>query len=206
MSKVIKQMEMDALRGTFQGVRDLVVLSTSKLSCLGEHTLRSTLRQKKIRLHQVKNSLARRVFRELNLHVADDSPYWQKPTILAWGGTSVSELSREIETELKNPKRGALYKDKFTIKGAIADGHAVSFEQALKMPTRRRGHRPGDHAGIVAGSPAHEPGQGPRLDAGRPDQGAERKGGEGSCRGACRPVATTGPVVSWQARPLAATT
>src|SRR6202044_2109633 len=108
---------MDALRGTFKDVRDIVVLSTTKLTCLGEHTLRSTLRQKKIRLHMVKNSLARKVFRELNLHIADDSPYWQKPTVLAWGGSSVSELSREIEAELKNPKNGALYKEKVIIKG-----------------------------------------------------------------------------------------
>ena len=136
MSKVIKQMEMDALRGTFAGVRDLVVLSASKLSCLGEHTFRTTLRQKKIRLQMVKNSLARKVFREMDLHVADDSPYWQKPTILAWGTSSVSELSRAIEGELKNPKHLALYKEKVTIKGAIADGQPVSFDKALKMPTR----------------------------------------------------------------------
>ena len=56
--------------------------------------------------------------------------------MLAWGASSVSELSREIEAELKNPKNGALYKEKVIIKGAIADGQVVSFEQALKMPTR----------------------------------------------------------------------
>ena len=85
MSKVIKQMEMDSLRDTFKGVRDLVVLSTSKLSCLGEYTLRASLRKKNIRLQVVKNSLTRKVFREMNIHVADDSPYWQGPTLLALG-------------------------------------------------------------------------------------------------------------------------
>ena len=62
MSKFIKQMEMNALRETFQDVRDLVVLSVKGLNCHAEHTLRSTLRKKKIRLKQVKNSLTRRVF------------------------------------------------------------------------------------------------------------------------------------------------
>ena len=33
MSKVIKQMQMDAIRQTFDGVRDMVVLSIQKLDC-----------------------------------------------------------------------------------------------------------------------------------------------------------------------------
>jgi large subunit ribosomal protein L10 len=137
MSKVIKQMEMDALRGTFRGVRDLVVLSVSKLSCQGDYAFRAALRKKNIRLQVVKNSLTRKVFRDLDLHVADDSPCWQGPTMLAWGGGSVSELARAIEAELKHPKNGPLYRDKITTKkGAIADGQPVTFEQALKMPTR----------------------------------------------------------------------
>ena len=44
MSKVIKQMEMDALRNTFKGVRDLAVLSVSKLNSHGEYTFRAALR------------------------------------------------------------------------------------------------------------------------------------------------------------------
>ena len=39
MSKVIKQMEMDDLRRTFDGVRDLVVLTSNKLTAQGEYTL-----------------------------------------------------------------------------------------------------------------------------------------------------------------------
>src|SRR5947209_5799169 len=104
MSKVIKQMEMDDLKHTFASVRDLVVLNAEHLSAQGEYTLRASLRKKNIRLKQVKNSLCRRVFRELNLSVPDDSPYWAKATILAWGGSSISELSREIQGELKTPR------------------------------------------------------------------------------------------------------
>jgi large subunit ribosomal protein L10 len=137
MSKVIKQMEMAALRHTFKDVRDLVVLSTTKLTSLGKVTLRSSLRKKNIRLQMVKNSLTRRVFRELNLQVPDDSPFWQQPTMLAWGSTSVAELSQALESELKLPKNTPLYKDKVTIKGAIADGQSVPFEVAVKMPTRQ---------------------------------------------------------------------
>ena len=84
----------------------------------------------------VKNSLTRKVFREMNINVADDSPYWQGPTLLAWGASSVAELSREIDSELKDAKKGPLYKDKVTMKGAIADGQPVTLDQAMKMPTR----------------------------------------------------------------------
>jgi len=136
MSKVIKQMEMDALRGAFKDVRDLVVLSASKLTCLGEHTFRAQMRKKNIRLQVVKNSLTRRVFREMKLNVPDDSPYWQGPTMIAWGAGSIAELSREIDSELKDLKKGPLYKDKITRKGSIADGQPIPFERGLTMPTR----------------------------------------------------------------------
>ncbi len=140
MSKQIKQMEMDDMKGTFKNVRDMVVLSVEKLSSLGEYTLRAQLRKKGVRLKMVKNSLCRRVLKELNFNVPDKSPYWEKPTVLAWGGNSIAELSREIEGELKNPKNAALYKtkdhEKVVIKGAIADGTPVPFDVAIKMPTR----------------------------------------------------------------------
>jgi large subunit ribosomal protein L10 len=137
MSKVIKQMEMTALRQTFDGVRDMVVLKIKGLTCHADHQLRSTLRKKNIRLKVIKNSLTRRVFGEMGLGVKDDSPYWVGPTVLAWGAGSLAELAREIDAELKGPKTAPLYKDKVERKGAIADGLPVTFEQALKMPTRQ---------------------------------------------------------------------
>src|SRR5262249_10052189 len=107
----------------------------------GEYTFRAALRKKKVRVQVVKNSLTRKVFGELGIQIGADSPYWQLPTALAWGAGSISELSREIDSELKHPKNGPLYKSKegkpfVRIKGAIADGQPVPFEQALKMPTR----------------------------------------------------------------------
>lgn len=140
MSKVIKQMEMNALRSAFENVRDLVVLSAERLSSQGEYTLRAAMRKKGVRLRVVKNSLCRRVFKDLNLQVPDDSPFWEKPTMLAWGGSSIAELSRNIDGELNNPKMAGLYKDKekkprVAIKGAIADGSPVPFDQAKTMPT-----------------------------------------------------------------------
>jgi len=136
MSKVIKQMEMEALRNTFQDVRDAVILSVSGLNCQLETALRATLRKKNIRLKWVKNSLTRRVFEELGIRLGADSPIWVGPTAFAWGAGSVAELSRAIDDELKNSKNAAAYKDKINIKGALADGQLIAFEQALKMPTK----------------------------------------------------------------------
>ena len=136
MSKVIKQMEMTALRKSFEGVRDLVVLSAKGLSCLGDSTFRANMRKKNIRLQVVKNSLTRKVFGDIGLNVAAESAYWTGPTLLAWGAGSVAELSQAVEGELKLPKNAPLYKDKVRVKGAIADGQEVPFETALKMPTR----------------------------------------------------------------------
>jgi large subunit ribosomal protein L10 len=136
MSKVIKQMEMDALRDTFNGVRDAVVLSMKGLNCQLEGSLRATLRKKNIRLKQVKNSLTRRVFDNLGIPIGADSPMWSGPTTLAWGANSVAELSRAIDDELRKSKNAAAYKDKVNIKAALADGQVISFDLALKMPTR----------------------------------------------------------------------
>jgi large subunit ribosomal protein L10 len=136
MSKVIKQMEMDALRSTFQEVRDAVVLSVTGLNCQLEGALRATLRKKNIRLKMVKNSLTRRVFDDLGVRIGADSPMWIGPTAFAWGAGSVSELSRAIDDELKKSKNAPAYKDKVNVKGALADGQVITFEQALKMPTK----------------------------------------------------------------------
>src|SRR5262245_24524820 len=135
MSKVIKQMQMDALADTFRDVRDLVVLSIKGLGAQTDNQFRAALRKKKVRLQLVKNTFTRRVFGQLGLEIPADSPYWAGTTVLAWGAGSVSELSRAIETELKAPKTAPLYKDKVTIKGAIVDGMPAKFEDAIKMPT-----------------------------------------------------------------------
>jgi large subunit ribosomal protein L10 len=140
MSKAIKEMQMQDLRGTFANVRDMVVLSLNKLTSAGEYNLRASLRKKGIRLKTVKNTLCRRVFKDLNFSVPDKSPYWSQMTVMAWGAGSIKELSNEISSELKNPKNAGLYKDKdkerVIVKGAIADGSPVPFAEALKMPTR----------------------------------------------------------------------
>lgn len=128
MSKVIKQLQMDALKNDFNGVRDLVLLSTVGLGAIPDNQIRLGLRKKGIRLQMVKNSLARRVFGEMGLKVEKG---WEGgATTVAWGGTSIAGLAKEIETIAKKHEKV------FKVKGAVADGQEVPFDIALKMPTR----------------------------------------------------------------------
>jgi large subunit ribosomal protein L10 len=127
MSKVIKQMELAAMKKTFDGVRDLVMMKVVGLNAIADNQVRLGLRKKGIRLQMVKNSLARRVFGEMGISMEAG---WEGSTTLAWGGTSIAALSKEIETLAKKH-------DKFIkVKTAVADGQQVTFDLALKMPTR----------------------------------------------------------------------
>jgi len=131
MSKKIKQMEMDMLKQTFNKVRDLVVLTVQGLPSQIDNTLRLSLRKKDIRLLVVKNTLAKQVFGTLGLEAGK---VWEGPTMVAWGSTSLATLSKELEAEFK--KTGDKNKDKYQFKSAVADGQAVTFKQAMDMPTR----------------------------------------------------------------------
>ncbi len=126
MSKQIKQMEMDALKKTFHGLQDLVFLSSSGVNCTTDNQTRLVMRKKKIHLQVVKNSLARRVFNDLGLKLDKG---WDGPTTIAWGAGSVAELSRELESLIKK-------NDKIKVKTVLAEGQEISFDRALKMPTR----------------------------------------------------------------------
>jgi large subunit ribosomal protein L10 len=127
MSKVIKQMQMDALKRDFNGVRDMVMLHIVGLDAIAENKMRLDLRKKGIRLQMVKNSLANRVFGEMGLKI---DGVWEGPTTVAWGAGSVAELSKELEPIIKKNDK------KMKVKAAVADGQKVTFDVALKMPTK----------------------------------------------------------------------
>ena len=140
MSKAIKQMQMDSLKTVFNGVRDMVFINIRGLPSMTENQIRLDLRKKGIRLHQVKNTLARRVFGEMGLTAEGG---WKDSTTIAWGANSVKELSKEIQDIAKKH-------DKFIkVKTAMVDGQEIAFAQALKMPTRLEAI--GEVIGMVVG-------------------------------------------------------
>lgn len=127
MSKAIKQLQMDSLKKTFGEIKDLVLLSVSGLPSTAENQVRLTLRKKNIRLHTVKNSLATRVFKDLGFPGLAE--HIQGPTTIAWGASSVADLSKELEALAKK-------NDKIKPRVAVADGAVVPFDVAKMFPTR----------------------------------------------------------------------
>lgn len=132
MSKQIKQMQMDVLAKKFDGVRDMLFLSASKIDAITENKVRLDLRKKNILMQMVKNSLLRRVFAQNKIDPGED--VWVGPTVVAWGGDSVKDLSKAVHAALLKEDK---FKDKVKVKGAMAEGQVVPFERALTMPTRK---------------------------------------------------------------------
>ncbi|MEI7686964.1 MAG: 50S ribosomal protein L10 [Planctomycetota bacterium] len=127
MSRVIKKMQMDSIKGHLEGVRDMVFVNLVGLDANSENKVRLDLRKKGIRIHGVKNTLCRRVLGEFGMKV--EAP-WTGPTAVIVGGASIAELSKEVEAFAKK------YDKKVKVKGAVADGTEVTFAAALKMPTK----------------------------------------------------------------------
>lgn len=133
MSKKIKEMELNTLRKTFQGVRDMVLLEPLKLDSATDYELRKKLRDKKIRVKMVKNTLVKKVFDENGVKVDCGSG----PTLLCWGGESVKELSTAVDTLLKELKKDPKAPDKLKVKTAVSEGAPVTMEVAKNIPTRK---------------------------------------------------------------------
>jgi large subunit ribosomal protein L10 len=137
MSKLVKQMQMDDLKKTLGEARDFVFLSVSQMDGISDNGFRRSLRKKSVHLQVVKNSLARRALGDLGVPIPVESPYWSGQTTIAWGTSSLSDLSRAIDGEVKElVKKNAKLKDSVKIKGAVLEGQQVTFDQALKMPNR----------------------------------------------------------------------
>jgi ribosomal protein L10 len=133
MSKKIKEMELNALRTTFKGVKDMVLLQPLKLDSAADFEMRKKLRDKKIRVKLVKNSLVKKVFDENGVKVDAGAG----PTLLCWGAESVKELSTAVESILKDLKKDPKAPEKIKVKTAVSEGQPVTMEVAKSIPTRQ---------------------------------------------------------------------
>lgn len=132
MSKKIKELELNTLRKTFDGVKNYVILEPIKVDSATDFEFRRKLREKKARVQMVKNTLARKVFTENGIEVDG----WSGPTLLVWGTDSIKELSNAVDGLLKELKKDPKAPDKFKVRTAIADGQPVTLDVAKTMPTR----------------------------------------------------------------------
>jgi large subunit ribosomal protein L10 len=135
MSKDVKQMEYTSLEKTFAGVKDLVLLSPSKIDSGTDYNFRKQLREKKVRVQMVKNSLAQRVFAAQGVKL--DDKVWIGTTLVAWGADSIKDLSKAVDGLIKDiEKKDPKQKDRLKVKVAVAEGQPVSMATAMTMPTR----------------------------------------------------------------------
>jgi large subunit ribosomal protein L10 len=130
MSKQVKKLLADDLRKSFDGVKDVVVLSVNGVDGIQNNTMRMALRKKNIRIQVVKNSLAKRLFGEIGLENAAN--FLEGPSAVAWGGPTIVELAKEITDWAAKIK-------KLEIKGGATAGTALTREQVAalsKLPSR----------------------------------------------------------------------
>ena len=132
MSKAIKDMLVDDLKGRLVGVGDVIVVSLGKLDAQKTTQLRQSLRKKRISLQLVKNSLARRAMADTPLAPAFDQA--EGMLAIAWGGEDVVDLAKELDR-----LTGVKGFEGFECRGGALDGsrlESADVKKVAKWPTR----------------------------------------------------------------------
>jgi large subunit ribosomal protein L10 len=132
MSKAIKDMLVDDLKGRLNGVGELIVVSLGKLDAQKTTQLRQTLRKKRISLQLVKNSLARRATTGTPLAPAFEQT--EGMLAIAWGGEDVVDLAKELDR-----LQGIKDFEGFECRGGALDGArlgAADVKRVAKWPSR----------------------------------------------------------------------
>jgi large subunit ribosomal protein L10 len=132
MSKYLKNLMADHLKSRLDGVSDLLVVDVMGMESQRTVALRKTLRQKKINLLVVKNSLARRATEGTALAPAFEGV--DGSAAVVWGGEDIVSLAKEI-TKLTQDKAF----EPFVAKGGVMDGSKLSaaqVQQVSKWPSR----------------------------------------------------------------------
>src|SRR5262249_58405132 len=107
------------------GGRDVVLISPSKVDSATDFNLHKQLREKKVRVQMVKNSLVQRVFAAQGVKL--DDKIWRGTTLVAWGADSIKDLSKAVDGLIKDiVKKDPKAKDRFVVKTADNRGQPVS--------------------------------------------------------------------------------
>ncbi|MEX2315897.1 MAG: 50S ribosomal protein L10 [Pirellulales bacterium] len=133
MSKYVKDLITKDLRKRLDGVSDALLVDVIGIENNKAVELRKRLRQKKINLLVVKNSLARRATEGTSLAPAFDAA--EGRLALIWGGDDIVSLAKEI-IQIAEKKEF----EPFTPKGGAMDGQPLSAAQVKdvsKWPSRQ---------------------------------------------------------------------
>ena len=99
MSKRIKNMLIEDIRGRLEGVNDVILVCLGQLDAQKTTELRRTLRQKNIQIQLIKNSLARQA--TLDTPLAPAFTETAGMLAMAWGGEDVVDLAKELDRIVK---------------------------------------------------------------------------------------------------------
>jgi large subunit ribosomal protein L10 len=124
MSKAVKQMVIDQIRGRLGNCRELLVVNTSKLDAITDNRFRVALQKKGIHLLQVKNTLAQRALADAGVGTMDG--VLTGPSTLVWGGEDIVALSKEIARWAKDI-------EKLEIKGGTVEGQVVDANGVVEL-------------------------------------------------------------------------
>ncbi len=124
MSKAVKQMVIDQIRGRIGECRELLVVNTSKLDAVTDNRFRVALRKKGIHLLQVKNTLAQRALSDAGVGQMGD--VLSGPSTLVWGGEDIVALSKEIAKWARDI-------EKLEIKGGTVEGQVVDANGVVEL-------------------------------------------------------------------------
>lgn len=132
MSKYVKDLITDDLRRRFDGVHDMLLVDVVGMQNNQNVVLRKELREKRIQLLVVKNSLARRATEGTVLAPAFEGV--EGTMAVLWGGEDIVSLAKEV-IRLSEQADFA----PFAPKGGVMDGQTLSADdvkQVSKWPSR----------------------------------------------------------------------
>lgn len=116
MSKYVKEMIMNDLKGRVGETKDFLVVNIAKVDAVTTNKMRLALREKEIAVLTVQNALAKKTLGDLGVGTLDD--VLAGPSTLVWGGEDVVALSKEITKWAKEIKT-------IEIKGGTVEGSAL---------------------------------------------------------------------------------
>ncbi len=132
MSKYLKNLIAEDLKGRLEGVSDALVVNIVGLEANKNVVLRRELREKGIHLMVVKNSMARRATEGTALAPAFEGV--EGTAAILWGGEDVVSLAKEVARFASNNEF-----EPFAAKGGVMDGSKLSADEVIavsKWPSR----------------------------------------------------------------------
>ena len=156
MSKLIKSLIEKEYKERFLGIDQCVIVSVRGIDGVSTNEMRRELSEKDIRLGVLKNSLARRVFSELDM--APLNEYLKGPSAIVYGADSIVDVVKALMDWDKKLEA-------FQIKGSLLDGRGLddkATKALAKLPNRRElqgqvvllANSPGSRLSSAIGSPA----------------------------------------------------